>query len=253
MLRRLALALVLGSSLAACAQPGGGSAQAASLDEAAVRATLTQALPGMPIQRLRPSPITGYTEAVIGGRVLYVSYDGRFVIDGALIDMRERINLSDRAMQSIRAEGLKTIPAAQRIVFAPANPRHTVTVFTDIDCIYCRVFHSKIADYNALGIAVEYLFFPRAGLGSESWARADAVWCAADPLQAMTDAKAGRPVPAAPQGCETPVQAEFDLGRQIGINATPTILSADGAQHGGYLEPQRLLEALEAHAGNARQ
>lgn len=253
MRRRLAslsaLALSLGLGLSACAQP----APPAQIDpalppgtEAAVRATLAGALPGAALRRLRPAPLAGFTEAVVAGRVFYVSNDGRYIIDGAVIDMRERRNISESAMDDIRVEGLKAIPTSQRIVFAPRDPKYTVTVFTDIDCSYCRMLHQHVAEYNALGIAVEYLFFPRAGEGSEGWAKAESVWCAKDPRQAMTDAKAGKTLPAG--NCETPVGAEFALGQDVGVNATPAVFAANGAQLGGYLEPQRLLQALEANA-----
>jgi len=248
MFRHFLLAAVFGTSLAACAQPASAPAPtppaAPSGGEAAVRATLAAALPGQAIRRLQPAPIGGFTEVVVAGRVLYVSNDGRYVIDGALIDFQTRRNLTDGAMESIRVEGLKTIPTAERIVFAPRDPKHTVTVFTDISCGYCRLFHQKIAEYNALGIAVEYLFFPRAGEGSEAWAQAEAVWCARDPRQAMTDAKAGKPV--ASRECKNPVAREFALGREVGVSGTPAIYTASGTHIGGYLEPQRMLQVLQS-------
>jgi thiol:disulfide interchange protein DsbC len=255
MRRRLAplsaLALSLGLGLSACAQPA--PSVPAQIDpalppgtEAAVRATIAGALPEAALRRLRPAPIAGFTEAVVAGRVFYVSNDGRYIIDGAVIDMQERRNIAESAMDDIRVEGLKAIPASQRIVFAPRDPKYTVTVFTDIDCGYCRMLHQHVAEYNALGIAVEYLFFPRAGEGSEGWAKAESVWCATDPRQAMTDAKAGKTLP--PGNCENPVAAEYALGQDVGVNATPAVFAANGAQLGGYLEPQRLLAALEANA-----
>lgn len=245
------IAVALGLGLSACAQPAPSAPAAApaAAGEAAVRATLVGALPGAEIRRLRPAPFAGFTEAVVAGRVFYVSNDGRYVVDGAVIDMRERRNLTESAMDDIRVAGLKEIPTAQRIVFAPRDPKYTVTVFTDIECGYCRMFHQHMPEYNALGIAVEYLFFPRAGEGSEAWAKAESVWCAKDPRQAMTDAKAGKTLPAGT--CENPVGAEHALGQDIGVNATPAVYAANGAQLGGYLEPQRLLAALQANAERA--
>jgi thiol:disulfide interchange protein DsbC len=249
MLRRTVLALSLGLSLSACAQSGAPAASAAPTPgEAAVRATLTDALPGNELKRLRPAPFAGFQEAVIAGRVLYVSDDGRYVIDGALIDIAARRNLTESAMDEVRVQELKRIPADKRIVFSPRDPKYTVTVFTDIDCGYCRMFHQHMAEYNALGIAVEYLFFPRAGRGSAPWVQAEAVWCAKDPRQAMTEAKGGKTLPPPPPGCKPPVAEEYTLGREVGVNATPAVYGPSGAQLGGYLEPQRLLQALELDA-----
>ena len=264
MLRSLVLALSLGLSLAACAQPAGNTGTpaatapaapgaAARPGEEAVRAALAGVLPGNEIRRLRPAPFAGFQEVVIAGRVLYVSDDGRYAIDGALIDLADRRNLTESAMDEVRVQELKRIPAEKRIVFAPREPKYTVTVFTDIDCGYCRMFHQHMAEYNALGIAVEYLFFPRAGQGSAPWQQAEAVWCSKDPRQAMTEAKGGKTLPAPPAGCKSPVAEEYALGREVGVNATPAVFAPSGAQIGGYLEPQRLLQALEQDARRQAQ
>lgn len=238
------LALTLGFSLSACAQPAPPASVAPA--QAAVRATLAEVLPGAEIRRLNPAPFAGFTEAVVAGGVFYVSNDGRFIFNGSLIDVRDQRNLTESTMNGVRVEDLKTIPKAQRIVFAPRNPKYTVTVFTDIECGFCQRFHQHMPEYNALGIAVEYLFFPRAGQGSEAWAMAESVWCAKDPRQAMTDAKAGKTLP--PARCKNPVGAEYALGHRVGVRGTPAVYAENGAHLGGYFEPQRLLQALEANA-----
>ena len=245
------LAFALGFGLTACAQPAPSTPAQVSPDlpagaEAAVKAALVKALPEHAVRRLRPAPFAGFTEAVVAGRVFYVSNDGRYIVDGVVVDLQERRNLADSALEGIRVEGLKSIPANQRIVFSAPQPKYTVTVFTDIDCGYCRMLHQHIDEYNALGISVEYLFFPRAGENSESWAKAEAVWCAADPRKAMTEAKAGRELDS--PACDSPVAAEYALGREVGVNATPAVIAPSGALLGGYLEPQRLLEALQRDA-----
>jgi thiol:disulfide interchange protein DsbC len=131
----------------------------------------------------------------------------------------------------------------RRIVFAAAQPKYTVTVFTDIDCAYCRRLHQQVAEYNRLGISIEYLFYPRAGLGSESFDKAVAVWCAPDRRKAMTAAKAGQAVPKGT--CTNPITEDYELGRRVGLDGTPAIYSANGRQIGGYLEPEAMLARLD--------
>lgn len=252
MLRHALALTLLSCSLAACAQqaaPAGAPAASSPGGESAVRKALGDALPDATIERLRPAPVAGFTEAVVSGRIFYVSNDGHYVLDGTLVDLRNRRNLTEEALATVRLEALAAVPAENKIVFAAPNPKHTVLVFTDIDCGYCRMLHSHMAEYNAAGITVEYLFFPRAGEGSESWDKAVGVWCATDPRKALTDAKAGQPVPAA--SCENPVKADFDLGMRVGVSGTPAIFAANGTQLGGYLTPDKLLEAL-ASLGTAQ-
>jgi thiol:disulfide interchange protein DsbC len=128
-------------------------------------------------------------------------------------------------------------------IFSPANPKYRVTVFTDIDCGYCRKLHAQIADYNKAGISIEYLFFPRAGVGSESFDKAVSVWCASDRRKALTDAKLDKPV--ASKTCTNPVRMDYDLGQRIGVDGTPAVYMTDGSYIGGYLSVQDMLARLE--------
>jgi thiol:disulfide interchange protein DsbC len=141
---------------------------------------------------------------------------------------------------------LESVDPASMIVFKPASRevKHKITIFTDIDCGYCRQFHREIDKVTALGIEVHYLFYPRTGPDTESWAKADQVWCAADHNSALTRAKLGGEIPEA-AACNTPIQAHWDLGRQIGVRGTPAIFSGTGELIGGYLPPATLAKVLD--------
>jgi thiol:disulfide interchange protein DsbC len=129
------------------------------------------------------------------------------------------------------------------VIFSPPQPKYTVTVFTDVDCAYCRELHRQIADYNRLGVRVRYIFYPRTGPNTESWHKAEQVWCSVDRQSALTRAKLGQAIDSKPCGA-TPVQREYDLGRAIGLQGTPGIIASNGAMVGGYLPPQALVEQL---------
>ena len=255
------LGLVL--SLSACAQsaapataakPGAQSkpapvvekAFAAGTPEARARAAIRKVNPSVKVDSIGPAPIPGFRMAVVAGEVFYVSDDGKYLMQGKLFDIATREDLGAPALEAVRRDLLKTIPLRDRIVFSPPNPKYTVTVFTDVECGFCRKFHSQIADYNKQGIAVQYLAFPRMGLGSPDFRKMVAVWCAPDPKRALTDAKNDRPIPM--KTCTNPVTMEYDVGRRVGLEGTPLVLTQDGAELGGYLPPDRLRAALDAHA-----
>lgn len=258
MTRVLTFAITAALSLSACAaepasKPMSATAKtapalvasaSAPAVEANVRAALTSLAPGIAIDRIRPAQIPGLSEVVSNGRVVYVSNDGKLLFQGTLIDVATKQNLSEAATVDIRKAALDSVGAEHRIVFGPADAKHRVTVFTDIDCGYCRKLHNQMADYNKLGIAVEYLFFPRAGVGSESFDKAVSVWCAADRNVALTQAKAEQPLPK--KTCNNPITMEFDLGQRVGVDGTPAIYMTDGTQIGGYLEPKAMLDRLNA-------
>lgn len=263
-MKRLSLAvLCVALSLAACAQDAnpaiaakpGAQAQkpaaavageptfAAGTPEARARDTIHKLAPNVRIDQIAAAPVKGFREAIVDGQVLYVSDDGKYVMQGALYDAASRENLAKDSMNKLRRKLLASIPVSDRIVFAPAKPKYTVSVFTDVECGYCRKFHAQIAEYNKQGIAVQYLAFPRMGLGSEDFKKMVSVWCSADRQKALTEAKNDRPPQA--KDCKNPVTMEYDIGRRVGLQGTPMILGPDGSELGGYVEPAQLRAALD--------
>ncbi len=208
---------------------------------------LAALLPGVAVDHISNSPISGIYEIAVGTNVAYVSDDGRYLLQGELFDLDSSENLTERSRSRMRVDLLANVDPDSAIVFGPGaqEAKHRVVVFTDIDCGYCRKLHQEIQQIMDLGIEVQYLFFPRSGPGTESWSKAGNVWCADDRNQAMTTAKAGGDVPA--RKCEnTPVQAHYDLGQRVGVRGTPAIYSESGAQLGGYLPAEALLGRLDA-------
>jgi thiol:disulfide interchange protein DsbC len=232
---------------AAVAAPA--QAPAAASVDAAVRKSIASLDPHAKIDSLRAAPVAGLTEVSVNGELLYITNDGKYAISGNIVQIAGKVNLTEQTRAAMRRTLLQAVTPAQTIVFAPPHPKYTVTVFTDVDCAYCRKLHSQIADYNNEGIAIRYLFFPRTGIGSESYNKAVAVWCSADRRRALTDAKAGLPVVL--KNCNNPVTMDFDLGRRIGVEGTPAIYTADGTQIGGYVTPVEMKHALDELATNS--
>lgn len=258
-MKTLLFLALAGFSLGACAgdagapaaaQAGAKSTAAASAATAAAgtpaaraRAALHTLDPDMPIERIDDAAFPGFQAAIVSGQVVYVSNDGKYLIQGSAYDIAARKDLGEEAMKSLRVELMRDMPLKDRIVFAPKDPKYTVTVFTDVECGYCRKLHSEIDKINAEGIAVQYVAFPRMGLGSEDYRKMVAVWCSANPKQALTDAKNDRPVPY--RECTNPVAMQYKLGQRMGLTGTPLVLAPDGTALGGYLPPDRLRAALD--------
>lgn len=260
MKKRYLLAL-LGSlfSLSACAQPAppaksaadkpAAPAVAAGSPEERVRNAIHKLNSQVEIDHISAAPIAGFREAIVGGQTLYVSDDGRYLLQGNLYDMNAKENLSQRNLSKVRRQLLDTIPVADRIVFAPPSPKYTVSVFTDVECGYCRKLHSQIEEYNRQGIAVQYLAFPRMGLGSPDFQKMVNVWCAADRKKALTDAKSERAVPV--RNCKNPVTMEYDIGQRVGLQGTPMIITDKGEVMPGYMPPEALRATLDKLAKGA--
>ncbi|MES0872515.1 DsbC family protein [Sinimarinibacterium thermocellulolyticum] len=246
----LAAALLLGLFGTGCApeRDQAPAATSAALDDAgleAVRDAVTAALPQIARDSIQPAAVPGLYELSQDGNIGYVTGDGRYLIDGDLVDLQARVNLTENKRKQQRVRELAALGEENMIVFAPEKTDYAVTVFTDIDCGYCRKLHREIDDYNARGIAIRYAFYPRSGPGTPSFRKAEAVWCADDRRAALTLAKQGEEV-TGDADCENPVAREYALGAQLGLRGTPMMILPDGEVINGYVPAAALAERLRA-------
>lgn len=214
----------------------------------AIIKSLGGVFPGVTPSEISPSPMAGVSEVLIGPRLFYVSNDGKYLLQGSLIDLATRTDISEERRNGIRLKAINDLGEENMIVFPAKDSRHTITVFTDIDCGYCRKLHDEMAQYNDQGITVRYLAFPRSGVGSASYNKAVSVWCDKDKQAAMTRSKSGETLPKA--DCDNPVKKEYELGQMIGVNGTPAIILEDGSMLPGYIPPAKLANALDQGKGS---
>ncbi len=216
---------------------------AALADRAADEAAIRKALGSIEPDIIAPAPIAGLYEVVVGPRVVYVSADGRYMLQGELIDIQSRKSLTEpRRREAIRAL-LDSVSEDDMIIFKPEKVKHVITVFTDIDCGYCRKLHGEMDEYLAEGIEVRYMMFPRAGVGSGSYKKAVAVFCSEDRNAALTNAKNGKALEM--KSCDNPVDKHMDLVRQLGARGTPFIVFEDGRTQPGYVPAKQLSRLLD--------
>ena len=210
----------------------------------AITKSLSRIFPGITPDKISPSPMAGVSEVLIGPRLMYVSNDGKYLLQGSLIDLKTRVDIGEERRNGIRLDAINDLGEEKMIIFPAKEQKHVITVFTDIDCGYCRKLHDEMDKYNAEGITVRYLMFPRAGIDSPSYKKAVTVWCSKDQQDAMTRSKSGENLPNA--SCDNPVTEEYELGQLIGVRGTPAIIMEDGAMLPGYVPAARLVKALEA-------
>ncbi len=216
-----------------------------SKEHEGLRQALSKFMPGGKIESIREAEIPGVYEVAIGPRIFYVSKDGRYLLRGHLIDLEKRADITESRLGQARLKALATTSENDMIIFSPDKPKHTITVFTDIDCGYCRRLHSQIDDYLKRGIRVRYMFYPRAGKGSDSYKKAIAVWCAKDRHKALTMAKQGQPIEM--KSCDNPVDEHMQMGEDFGVSGTPMIVTDKGEVLPGYVPPETLERYLNGH------
>ena len=219
-----------------------------------VRQTLQKLMPAAKPDSIQATPISGLYEAVYGSQIIYMTKDGRYMIEGDVFDVQKRVNLTENVRQTGRKKALDAIDTTHMIVFKPNDKetKHVITAFTDIDCGYCRKLHSEMKQYNDMGIEIRYVAFPRSGLQTPSYFKAVAVWCAKDPNKAMTFAKGGAKLEQLQQleqvkndkDCKDAIAKHLTTARDIGISGTPTLFMESGQIIPGYVPAERLIQML---------
>ncbi|MFV2058150.1 MAG: thioredoxin fold domain-containing protein [Thiohalomonadales bacterium] len=221
---------------------------------AGLQTILKKIMPRSTPDSIAESILPGLYEVIYGAQVIYISGDGRYMVEGDIFDMQTRVNLTEGKRQGGRLKAVSSIDKDSLIIFKAKDgkTKHVITVFTDIDCGYCRKLHKEMADYNNLGIEIQYASFPRSGVDTASYYKAIYVWCAKDPQKAMNFAKNGAKLEQLKtieqvegKDCSVSIKKHLATAREIGVTGTPTLVMSDGQVVPGYVPAKRLIQMLD--------
>lgn len=212
-------------------------------DRKALKKSLAERMPSLTVENINPSEIKGLYEVMAGANIFYVSVDGRYLIQGRMFDLVAKKDLTEEKLALAKAALINAVSKEDMIIFKAPIEKYVINIFTDIDCGYCRKLHAEIDQYMAEGITVQYLFFPRAGKGSDAYKKAVSVWCADDRNAALTASKSNTNPPAE-KTCKNPVDAHMALGDELGVRGTPMMITPAGTVYPGYMPAKKLVDAL---------
>lgn len=212
-----------------------------------LRATIAKTFPGFDINGLKiagykDSGVPGISEFTLGAQVLYVTNDHNYLFHGNIYDLKTQVNFTERSERISRVASLEKLGEKNMLMFKPEQRKGYITVFTDIDCYYCRKLHEEVEQYMAKGIAIRYIFRPLKG--EKSLEKSVGVWCSKDPQEAMTNAKNGRRIQTA--RCENPLGKHLKIGDEFGIRGTPAIILENGQMIPGYRPVNDIEKLLNA-------
>jgi len=200
----------------------------------------------MPVQSVREAPMEGLFEVRLAtGERFYSDAEGEHFLVGDLYRNAEQglVNLTEQARNGERAARLAEVPEEERVIFRGPESVAKVAVFTDTTCPYCQQLHEEVPRLNELGIEVHYLAFPRSGMNGQGARELQQVWCAENPTEAMSAAKRDDSLSGAAD-CDNPVEAQYHLGLELGVQGTPAIVLPDGRLVPGYVPAERLAAML---------
>lgn len=212
--------------------------------EAAIKDRLTKVMPGVKDYKISRIAATGIYEVEFRDGFIYMTGDGKYALKGEIIDLHNNVNITEQKRSDGRLDVLAKIDASNMLIYpADKKRKYSVTIFTDIDCGYCRRLHQEMKDYNARGIEVKYVFYPRSGKNTPSYAKAVSVWCADDRHAAMNKAKSGQDIEN--RTCKNPVDQHMAAAKAVGVTGTPTIIMENGRRLPGYVKAAQLLAILD--------
>ncbi|MEX0943348.1 MAG: thioredoxin fold domain-containing protein [Pseudomonadales bacterium] len=226
-----------------------------ALEPAEIKELLESHVPELQVIEVREGAVAGLYEVdLMPPQTIFVSKDGEHIIAGdlfrimgpsAILNLSEQRRTARTAeLDKFRKDALAGFDESKMVVFSPAKDevKTTVTVFTDTTCGFCRKLHRDVPELNRLGIAVRYMAWPRGGINSAGYDVMVSAWCADDPARALTLAKLGKNID--PVTCDSPVEEEYKLGQQFGVDATPALVFEDGSMVKGYRDAKTLAQSL---------
>jgi|TARA_B110000879_G_scaffold39261_1_gene54937 thiol:disulfide interchange protein DsbC len=179
------------------------------------------------------------------GEMLYADAAGDYLFAGDMYKTSAAglMNLSAGTRSERTVELIAAVPEDEMIIFTPETATlATITVFTDVDCTYCRKLHGDIEALLARGVQIRYMAYPRGGANADSYDKMISVWCSDDRHKSLAQAKNGQNLPT--RGCENPVLKHHAMGNQLGITGTPALVMPDGTLVPGYMDVDRLTAML---------
>ena len=219
------------------------AADANEADVKQLKSALAKYIPQAADAVITTTPVNGLYQVLVGGQVVYMTKDARYLIDGDLMDMQNKVNMTESARGSIRQKALNELGEDNMLVYKPKGEvKQTVTIFTDIYCPYCRKLHNEMSQYMDNGIKVRYVFLPFKG--KKSYDDSVSVWCAKDRNAALDAAKAGEELEH--KTCDHPIDKHKALATTLSIRGTPAIMTEDGQLTPGYIPVAKLIEKFKA-------
>lgn len=243
-IRFFVLPLLFATSLVFAADKPNASSPQSEKEMKNISLKMVKVLGGKSPTRIERSVVTGLYEVFVGPKLFYITPDAKYIVQGNVMDLDTMEDVTEPRMATARLKAIESVGEDSMLVYPPkGETKHTVTVFTDIDCPYCKKLHSEVPAMNDAHIKVRYLLMPRAGKDTPSYQKAVSAWCGENPQKAYTDSINGEFVEQ--KTCTNPVDKHMTLATEMSIAGTPAIILESGTMIPGYVPASRLIEMLD--------
>ena len=210
--------------------------------EAAIRKNLSERLPNLPkIDEVSKTPMNGLFEIRMGNEVMYSDADGSFLIQGALIDVKQKRNLTEERMEKLSAIAFDQLPMKSAFTQVRGNGKRKLAVFADPNCGYCKRFEKDLQKLD--NVTIHHFLYPI--LGEDSKTKSRNIWCAKDKAKVWNDWMINGTTPPTTNCDASAVDTVVEFGKKNRITGTPMLLFADGTRVPGAV-PMAQVEKMLA-------
>lgn len=217
----------------------------AAASEATVKAALERKYPQIPVDTVTRTPLPGIYEVYANGQLIYTDEKaGYLFINGSLIDVEKKLNLTEERMSRLTAVKFEQLPLDLAFRKVKGKGTRKLAYFGDPNCTFCKRFDQELVKIDDVTI---YMFLYPV-LGPDSVAKAKSIWCSKDRVKAWDDHMLNGIAPTAAGTCDTPVEKIVEFGQQKKINGTPTMFFADGQRVAGTISNDQVEQRLAAAA-----
>ena len=195
--------------------------------EATIRKSLSERLPNLPkIDEISKTPMNGLFEVRMGSDIMYSDAEGNFLIQGNLIDVKQRRNLTEERIEKLSAIAFEQLPLKNSFTQVRGNGKRKLVVFADPNCGYCKRFEKDLQKLD--NVTIHHMLYPI--LGEDSKVKSKNIWCAKDKAKSWNDWMINNTTPAT-ANCDTAaIDAIVEFGKKHRITGTPTLFFADGTR-----------------------
>lgn len=227
--------------LAVATVTGFAASLSANASEEAVRKNMEAFIGAPAVESVTKTPYGGLYEVLLkNGQLVYSDEKGSFIVDGSVIDMKTRRDVTQARLNELAAIDFSTLPLDQAIKQVKGKGTRVIASFEDPNCGYCKRLAKELAGMD--DVTIYTFLYPI--LSPDSTSKSNNIWCAKDRAKAWNNWILDGKVPADADCDVNTVAKNVELGQKLRITGTPTLFLADGRRIGGYVPAAELEKAL---------
>ena len=227
--------------------PAPSPTQPMTPEVAAIRKSLEQKFPGADIKHVVKTDYFGLYEVMLDDTMIYTDPKVAYVFVGSMYDTNSKQNLTDAHMRKLNRVAIDKLPYDLAFTRVKGDGSRKLVIFSDADCPFCHRLENELKGLD--NVTIYTFLFPIDQLHPDAARKSKQIWCSADKVKAWDTFFASGKLPDNKGDCGDPVAKTQALGASLKINATPTLIFADGTMIPGALPlPQIEKEITSAEA-----